>query len=84
MIPKGGFNPFIGPIGGKFVEFLLHGDIDVQDKNVIDLGCGSGNIGITSILMGASKVLFTDIAPEYFDFIKKNPIIVPEEHEFLC
>lgn len=29
VIPKGEFNPFIGPIGAKFVELVLHADINV-------------------------------------------------------
>jgi predicted RNA methylase len=35
------------------VELIVNGDISVREKNVIDLGCGCGNIGIAAILMGA-------------------------------
>lgn len=83
VIPKGEFNPFIGPIGSKFVELVLHDDINVRDKDVIDLGCGCGNIGMAAILMGATKVLFSDIVPEYLTHIKKYELMVSEEHEFV-
>jgi len=38
---------------------FLHGDI--KGKNVVDLGCGSGILGIAASLLGASRVLGVDI-----------------------
>ena len=38
---------------------FLHGDI--KGKKVIDLGCGSGMLGIAASLLGASQVLGIDI-----------------------
>jgi len=38
---------------------FLHGDI--KGKKVIDLGCGSGILGIAALLLGASQVLGIDI-----------------------
>jgi len=38
---------------------------------------------MAAILMGATKVLFSDIAPEYLDHIKNYELMVKEEHEFM-
>ena len=47
-------------VNAKFVELLMHGDLFVRDKYVANLGSQAGCIGITAILMGATKVLFAD------------------------
>jgi SAM-dependent methyltransferase len=87
-VPQGGFNPYTGPIAGKFVELILHSDIVVENKNVIDLGCGSGNIGIAAILMGAARVLFSDVMPNYLDLIRTNSVVAgrngAKNHGFVC
>ena len=63
---------------------LLHGDLFVRDKYVVSLGCNCGCIGITAILMGASKILFADESEAYFNLIKNNAIMVEDEHEFVA
>ena len=87
-VPQGGFNPYTGPIAGKFVELILHSDIMVENKSVIDLGCGSGNIGIAAILMGAARVLFSDVMPDYLDLIRTNSVVAgrngANNHGFVC
>lgn len=40
------------------------GKTDVQDKIVIDYGCGSGILGVAALLLGAKKVYATDIDPQ--------------------
>ena len=37
---------------------------DIKGKEVVDLGCGSGILGIGALLLGAKKVSFADISPE--------------------
>ena len=37
---------------------------DLQDKVVIDYGCGSGILGVAALLLGAKKVYATDIDPQ--------------------
>ena len=41
---------------------FLHGDI--KGKRIVDLGCGSGILGIAAALLGASQVLGVDIDRE--------------------
>jgi len=83
VVPQNGFNPFVGPIGARFVEMILNEEIDVKDKSIIDLGCGCGNIGMAAILKGAAHVLFTDICPEYVPILKRNILTQNENHEFV-
>ncbi|KJE98048.1 hypothetical protein CAOG_08085 [Capsaspora owczarzaki ATCC 30864] len=82
VVPQGGFNPYTGPIGAKFVEMILHGDIPVTDKYVLDLGCGSGNVGLAAILMGARNVIFSDIDAMYLPEIQNNPLVIVGDHDF--
>ncbi len=37
--------------------------IEVESKEVLDMGCGSGILGITSVLLGAKGALLSDIDP---------------------
>ena len=54
-------NSLSGPVAAKLVELIINNTIIVKNKEVIDLGCGSGTIGLTAIHEGAKKVIFTDI-----------------------
>jgi putative methylase len=49
---------------------------DIQDKTIVDLGCGTGIFAIGAYLMGAQKVKGYDIDPAVIaiarDYIKKN------------
>lgn len=36
-------------------------DIDIQGKDILDMGCGTGIIGIACLIKGANKVTFTDV-----------------------
>ncbi len=38
-------------------------EIEVKGKEVLDMGCGSGILGITSLLLGAKSALLSDIDP---------------------
>lgn len=83
---KGMFNPVVGPLGAKFIELILHREISVNLKNIIDLGCGSGNIGIAALAMGASKVLFTDINSNHLEILPQNTYLQSQSgrHEIMC
>ena len=45
---------------------------DIQDKRVIDYGCGSGVLGIAAILLGASKMIGVDNDPQALIASKDN------------
>jgi len=46
--------------------------LDVSDKEVIDVGCGSGILGIAAALCGAKSVYMCDIDAQAVEFAKKN------------
>ena len=46
--------------------------MDVEGKTVIDVGCGSGILGIGAELVGAKSVYMCDIDPQAVEFAKKN------------
>jgi len=59
---------------------LLHHDINVVGKKVVDLGCGTGIVGMTAVLMGAAKILFSDSNPAYFEHFKNYPLYIDIAH----
>jgi 2-polyprenyl-3-methyl-5-hydroxy-6-metoxy-1,4-benzoquinol methylase len=50
----------------------LEGCDPVQDKSVIDIGCGPGHYGIAVARKGAGRVLGIDFAPGMVDLARKN------------
>ena len=44
---------------------------DVRDKSVLDLGCGSGLVGVACLQAGASQVTFHDFNQSVIDFFTK-------------
>ena len=67
------FNPIDSIVAHKLIDLVLAEKIKVADKSVIDLGCGSGVIGLCAIVRKAKKVLFTDINP-HIDGIQRHPL----------
>ena len=67
------FNPTDSIVGHKLIDLVLSEKIKVTGKSVIDLGCGSGVVGLCAIMKGAKKVLFTDIN-SHIDGIQKHPL----------
>ncbi len=63
MVPKGVYNPYKSVAAPTLMELIMNGDIDVAGKRFLDLGCGSGVIGITAAIKEAKSVLYTDINP---------------------
>ncbi len=62
-IPKGIFNPYKTVAAPLIMEKIMNGTIDVKGKRLVDLGCGSGALGLTAAIKGAGSVLYTDISP---------------------
>lgn len=46
--------------------------VDTEEKSVLDMGCGSGILGIGAALLGAKSVLCVDIDKNATDIAKKN------------
>ncbi len=46
--------------------------MDAQGKDVIDVGCGSGILGIAAKICGAKSVYMCDIDPQAVEFAKRN------------
>jgi len=58
-------------------------DTDVRGKSVLDLGCGSGILGLGMVVLGASKLVGIDIDGEVLEAARRNgSICVDEEIEF--
>jgi ribosomal protein L11 methyltransferase len=49
--------------------------LDVKHKNVLDMGCGSGILGIAAALMGAHSVLCVDIDKNATDIAARNAVV---------
>ena len=45
---------------------------DISGKVIVDLGCGTGLLGIAALALGASLVYFTDIDKEALKIAKEN------------
>ena len=55
-------------------ELLTQGAIlgDFTDKIVVDLGAGTGILGLGTLLLGAKKVIFTDKDPSALEIAQQN------------
>lgn len=78
LAPKNVFNPYNSSAACKTIELILTDIVDVKRKRVVDLGCGSGVIGIACIYKGCSHVLFTDINPNIRP-LKQHPLLRPHD-----
>ncbi len=58
---------------------MLH---DIEDKTIVDLGCGTGTLGIGALLLGAEKVIFIDKDSEALDVLKHNLATLGIEERF--
>ena len=73
-VPKGVFNPYGGIAAQAFMSGVLSGLVEVKGKKVLDLGCGSGVIGLCCILKESQKVVFSDLHPN-ITTLKDHPLI---------
>ena len=63
------------------IDFLSA--IDLSNKNVIDIGTGSGILGITAVKLGANKAVMTDIDEVAVNVAKHNAIVNKVEDKCL-
>ena len=47
---------------------------DIQDKTVVDLGCGTGRLAVGAYLMGAKKVQGFDVDPQVIKEAEENAV----------
>lgn len=52
---------------------------DIKEKVMVDLGCGTGILGIGALLLGAKKVYLVDMDEKVINIAKKNLTIVKSE-----
>ncbi len=71
-VPETVFNPYKSSAPAKIMELILSERVRVKGKRVIDLGCGSGVIGLTAIHKQAASVCFSDVNP-HVSALKDNP-----------
>lgn len=66
------------------VELLQN--IDLKQKSAIDVGCGSGILGITALKLGAKECYFTDIEIDAIKSAKENIALnnISSHCEFFC
>ncbi len=55
----------------------------IEDSRVLDLFCGTGNLGIEALSRGAAEVLFVDLHPKSLAILRQNldKLKVDEPHE---
>ncbi len=58
--------------------------LDVKDKDVIDVGCGSGILGIAAKICGARSVYMCDIDMQAVEFAQKNAELNGIEAQIEC
>lgn len=58
--------------------------LDVEGKDVIDVGCGSGILGIASKICGAKSVYMCDIDETAVEFAKRNAELNGVQTEIEC
>ncbi len=54
------------------VAFIALGKGDIEDRRVLDAGCGNGILGIAAKLLGAAEVLGVDIDADAIRVAKQN------------
>ena len=65
------------------VLFLAHSMGDIEDKSVVDLGCGTGIFAIGAKLLGAKNVVGIDIDNKAIQIAKKTATKLDVEVDFL-
>lgn len=58
---------------------------ELEHARVLDLFCGTGNLGLEALSRGASEVLFVDLHPKSLSILKQNieKLRVDEPHRIL-
>ena len=54
---------------------------EIEGKIVADLGCGTGILGLSTLLMGAKKIFFVDIDEKVMKIVKENLKFIEQEED---
>ncbi len=75
----------------KLEQYMTEGEIaaeiawnafyrrEIEEKTVADLGCGTGILGLSTLLLGAKKVYFVDIDKDALAIAKENLKMLEEK-----
>ena len=71
--PNAGLEQYTIP-GGLAAQMIntAHLQGDIENKKILDLGCGTGRLTIGSVLMGAREVIGVDISEDVLKTAKEN------------
>ncbi len=71
--PKADLEQYITPANiAADLLFSAYVQGDIADKNVLDLGCGTGMLAIGARLLGAKEVVGVDIDPKALEVAEEN------------
>ena len=77
----------------KLEQYIIESDIaaevvwfayyksEIMGKVIADLGCGTGLLGLSALLLGAEKVFFVDIDEKSLEIAKENLKFLEEKYE---
>lgn len=72
------------PIASKLIN-IAYMNNHIKDKVVIDLGCGTGFLGIGALINDAKKVIFVDIDNNAIKILKENIQFIKDNYDVkLC
>lgn len=81
LLPGAGFGDLSHPTTRLMLKMMVG---RVKNKNVIDVGCGSGVLSVCAIEMGAKEVYSIDIDPQAMEHTKQNAIVNGMEKQVHC
>ncbi|MBM3197833.1 MAG: methyltransferase [Chlamydiae bacterium] len=77
LIPGGGFGDLSHPTTHLMLSLIGN---HVQNKSVLDLGCGSGILSLASLLFGAHHAYAVDIDPKALAHTRENSFLNNLQH----
>jgi len=73
--PKMAFGTAHHETTALIIEYLLEEQNNIVDKTFLDMGCGTGVLGILAVMQGAKEVMAVDNDPWSFESTSENAII---------
>jgi putative methylase len=81
--PRASIEQYATPAGiAADILYTAHAFGDIQDRHIIDLGCGTGVFSIGACLLDAGEVYGIDIDPDAVDIARKNAVSTGCDIEF--